>query len=53
MELVQSRIVTDDVQRLAAFYAQLLRTSVALNDYYVEIPAGAMSVGFSSELAPG
>jgi uncharacterized glyoxalase superfamily protein PhnB len=39
--------VTDDVQRLAAFYAQLLRTSVALNDYYVEIPAGAMSVGFS------
>jgi uncharacterized glyoxalase superfamily protein PhnB len=47
MELVQSRIVTDDVQRLAAFYARLLRAQVVLNDYYVEVPAGAMSVGFS------
>src|SRR5215475_6545596 len=47
MELVQSRIVTDDVQRLAAFYASLVRTRVALNDYYVEVPAGPASVGFS------
>jgi predicted enzyme related to lactoylglutathione lyase len=47
MELVQSRIVTDDVQRLAAFYAGLVRASVVLNDYYVEVPTGAMSVGFS------
>ena len=47
MELVQSRIVTDDVQRLAAFYASLVRTTVALNDYYVEVPAGPASVGFS------
>jgi predicted enzyme related to lactoylglutathione lyase len=47
MDLVQSRIVTDDVRRLAAFYARLVRASVVLNDYYVEVPTGAMSVGFS------
>lgn len=47
MELVQSRIVTDDVQRLAAFYASLIQAEVVLNDYYVEVPTGAMSVGFS------
>ena len=47
MDLVQSRIVTDDVERLAAFYARLVRGSVVLNDYYVEVPAGAASVGFS------
>jgi catechol 2,3-dioxygenase-like lactoylglutathione lyase family enzyme len=47
MQLVQSRIVTDDVGRLAAFYANLLGAQVALNDYYVEIPAGPASVGFS------
>ncbi len=46
MELVQSRIVTGDVQRLVAFYAGLVRASVVLNDY-VEVPTGAMSVGFS------
>ena len=47
MDLVQSRIVTDDVKRLAAFYARLVRVSVVLNDYYVEVPTGAASVGFS------
>lgn len=47
MELVQGRIVTDDVRRLAAFYASLLGARVTLNDYYVEIPAGPASVGFS------
>jgi predicted enzyme related to lactoylglutathione lyase len=47
VELVQSRIVTDDVAGLAAFYARLIGTPVALNDYYVEVPAGGMSVGFS------
>jgi len=47
MELVQSRIVTEDVAGPAAFYARLVGTPVALNDYYVEVPAGAMSVGFS------
>jgi predicted enzyme related to lactoylglutathione lyase len=47
MNLVQSRIVTDDVHRLAAFYARLLDAQVTLNDYYVEVPAGPASVGFS------
>lgn len=47
MELVQGRIVTDDVEGLAAFYARLIGTPVALNEYYVEVPAGALSVGFS------
>ncbi len=47
MELVQGRIVTDDVQGLAAFYARLVGTPVALNEYYVEVPAGPLSVGFS------
>ena len=47
MELVQSRMVTDDVEGLAAFYARLVGTPVALNEYYVEVPAGPMSVGFS------
>jgi len=47
MELVQSRIVTDDVERLAAFYAALMETDVALNEYYVEVPVGQTTVGFS------
>ena len=47
MDLVQSRIVTDDVARLAAFYASLVQAEVVLNDYYVEVPTGVMSVGFS------
>jgi predicted enzyme related to lactoylglutathione lyase len=47
MELVQSRIVTDDVVGMATFYARLVGTSVIPNDYYVEVPTGGMSVGFS------
>ena len=47
MELVQSRIVTDDVEGLARFYARLVGVEVALNGYYVEVHAGPMSVGFS------
>jgi catechol 2,3-dioxygenase-like lactoylglutathione lyase family enzyme len=47
MKLVQSRIVTDDVEGLAGFYARLLGAPVALNEYYVEIEAGSASVGFS------
>lgn len=47
MDLVQSRIVADDVARLAAFYARLIDAEVMLNEYYVEVPTGAMSVGFS------
>jgi predicted enzyme related to lactoylglutathione lyase len=47
MELVQARIVTDDVETLAAFYASLVETTVATNEYYVEVPAGPVTVGFS------
>jgi predicted enzyme related to lactoylglutathione lyase len=47
MRLVQSRIVTDDVEGLAMFYARLLGVSVTLNEYYVEVPAGLVTVGFS------
>jgi len=47
MELAQSRLVTDDVQQLAGFYASLLRAPVALNEYYVEVPAGPVTIGFS------
>jgi len=47
MELVQSRIVTDDVEGLATFYARLAGVPVTLNEYYVEVHTGAMSVGFS------
>jgi predicted enzyme related to lactoylglutathione lyase len=47
LELVQSRIVTDHVERLAAFYARLLAAPVPLNEYYVEVPAGPVTVGFS------
>ena len=47
VELVQTRLLTDDVERLATFYAALLESSVALNEYYVEIPAGPSSVGLS------
>jgi uncharacterized glyoxalase superfamily protein PhnB len=47
VELVQSRIVTDDVEKIAGFYAELFGKSVTLNEYYVEVPTQAMSVGFS------
>jgi predicted enzyme related to lactoylglutathione lyase len=47
MELAQSRFVTDDVERLAGFYADLLGVPVTLNEYYVEVPAGPVTVGFS------
>ena len=47
MELVQARIVTEDVEGLAGFYSSLVGATVALNEYYVEVPAGPMSVGFS------
>ena len=47
MDLVQCRIVTDDVAGLAGFYAALLGVPAALNEYYVEIQAGPASVGFS------
>jgi len=47
VELVQARLVTDDVAGLAAFYAGLVGARVPLNEYYVEVPAGPTTVGFS------
>ena len=47
MELVQARLVTEDVAGLAAFYTELVGARVPLNEYYVEVPAGPASVGFS------
>jgi predicted enzyme related to lactoylglutathione lyase len=47
VELVQARLVTDDVAGLAAFYAALVAAKVPLNEYYVEVPAGPASVGFA------
>ena len=47
MDLAQCRMVTDDVEGLAGFYARLLDVPAALNEYYVEIEAGSASVGFS------
>ena len=47
MELVQGRIVTEHVEAMAGFYAVLIGTPVALNDYYVEVPTGPVSLGFS------
>ena len=47
MELVQARLVTEEVAGLAAFYAGLVGATVPLNEYYVEVPAGPATVGFS------
>ena len=47
MDLVQCRMVGDDVEGLASFYARLLGVPTALNEFYVEIQAGPASVGFS------
>ena len=52
MRLVQSRIVTDDVEGLAGFYARLLGVPVALNEYYVEIEAGRRRSASPSGASP-
>ena len=44
MELVNARIVTDDVVTLADFYGALLDVDVATNDYYAEVPTGVATV---------
>jgi predicted enzyme related to lactoylglutathione lyase len=57
MELVQSRLVTNDVAGMARFYAVLLDAPVVPNDYYVEVVTPAQRVGLSrmrySELERG
>jgi uncharacterized glyoxalase superfamily protein PhnB len=45
MRLVQSRIMTDDVARLATFYQRLTGAPAPVNDYYVEVMAGECTVG--------
>jgi catechol 2,3-dioxygenase-like lactoylglutathione lyase family enzyme len=47
MRLAQARIVTDDVEGAASFYASVLGVEVHLNEYYVEVPAGDATLGFS------
>jgi uncharacterized glyoxalase superfamily protein PhnB len=47
VELVQSRIVSADVERLARFYAQLVGVEVVVNEYYVEVPTAGQLVGIS------
>lgn len=47
MELVQSRIIAGDVERLARFYAELVGVEVVVNEYYVEVPTGAQRIGIS------
>ena len=47
MRLAQARIVTDDVKGAAEFFCSVLGVSVVLNEYYVEVPAGDATVGFS------
>jgi predicted enzyme related to lactoylglutathione lyase len=47
LELVQSRIVTDDVARMATFYAALVGADVVVNDYYVEVPTTAQRIGLA------
>lgn len=47
MRFAQARIVTEDVERSATFYASVLGVKVCLNEYYVELPAGGATLGFS------
>jgi predicted enzyme related to lactoylglutathione lyase len=47
LELVQSRIVTDDVGGLARFYAAFVCTDVVVNDYYVEVPTSGQRVALN------
>jgi uncharacterized glyoxalase superfamily protein PhnB len=47
MELVQSRLVTNDVAGMACFYAALLGAPIEPNDYYVEVATPAQRVGLS------
>jgi catechol 2,3-dioxygenase-like lactoylglutathione lyase family enzyme len=49
VQLVQARIITPNVARLAAFYAELVDSPTVLNDYYVEVPCGPVTMGFSRD----
>jgi uncharacterized glyoxalase superfamily protein PhnB len=47
MDLVQSRIVTENVVMMAGFYAELIGVDMVVNDYYVELPTPGQRVAFS------
>lgn len=47
MRFVQARMVTDDVEGAASFFASVLGVETFLNEFYVEVPAGAATLGFS------
>jgi predicted enzyme related to lactoylglutathione lyase len=47
IELIQSRIVTNDVTGLGRFYGALVDTVVVTNDYYVEVGTRAQRIGLS------
>jgi predicted enzyme related to lactoylglutathione lyase len=47
LQLAQARLVSGEIEPIAAFYAALLGISVPLNEHYLEVPAGPASVGFS------
>jgi predicted enzyme related to lactoylglutathione lyase len=47
VQLAQVRFVSKAIEPIAAFYAALLGVSVPLNEHYLEVPAGPVSVGFS------
>lgn len=44
MELVNARIMTDNVAGLADFYAAVLGTNAVANDYYVELPTAVATL---------
>jgi uncharacterized glyoxalase superfamily protein PhnB len=44
VDLVNARIVTDDVAGLADFYAAVIGAGVVANDYYVELPTGGATL---------
>jgi uncharacterized glyoxalase superfamily protein PhnB len=48
VELAQVRLVSEDVESIAGFYAELVGAdSTVLNEFYVEVPTPGASVGFS------
>jgi uncharacterized glyoxalase superfamily protein PhnB len=44
VDLVNARIVTDNVAGLAGFYATVIGGRVVPNDYYVELPTGGATL---------
>ena len=46
MDLVNARIVTNNVAALAEFYAVVTETELVANDYYVELPTGGATLAF-------